>query len=643
MNSQIYFENYSPVGDITVLAMCLAIFMLLAGSYLKKNRNSGIFINIVIYLMLAAITDIVHHIAYNRVDGGSYFFVNLLRIIYHGLLFSNLLLYVVYIVALLNLKGPKKTIIMSVSLFLYVSVIFGDLFFTVTGPGFSGDPTIRTYHLVNVFLLGYILFLAIIAYLTVRFGRYLYKRVMFGLYGTIALSFIILVTQARHAQNSYTVVSFLPPTVAILYLLHSNPIDARLGAADPKSLEDTINFYRRIKKSFLFASLHIKDLDQESNKMTDDIRDLIRTSSERMFKSGSLYQVSGGHFVFIAGKDRNSSYLENSRITLRSMREKLNMHAYEYLIVVGESIDEISQKNEYISFIRDIERGMNSGDVHLVRQEDVVRFRENEYIRQQMADIYQKKDFNDPRVLAFCQPVFSLKTGRYDTAETLMRLCLPETGIISPDKFISSAEENGYIHVLTDIILKKTCDEIGRLINEGYEFKRISVNLSILDLREEQLSEEIKKIIKNSSIPADRIAFEITESQSEYDFNMVKKKISELKQHGIKFYLDDFGTGYSNMERILELPFDIIKFDRSLVLASDASERSEKMVGSLAGLFAQLDYAVLYEGIEDQKDEERCRQMSASYLQGYKYSKPIPIKELRNFFARKISGAGQEK
>lgn len=70
------------------------------------------------------------------------------------------------------------------------------------------------------------------------------------------------------------------------------------------------------------------------------------------------------------------------------------------------------------------------------------------------------------------------------------------------------------------------------------------------------------------------------------------------------------------------------------MLASDANERSEKMVGSLANMFAELNYSVLYEGIETAGDEERCVNMSASYLQGYKYSKPVPITELRNFFSK---------
>ena len=100
------------------------------------------------------------------------------------------------------------------------------------------------------------------------------------------------------------------------------------------------------------------------------------------------------------------------------------------------------------------------------------------------------------------------------------------------------------------------------------------------------------------------------------------------------FYLDDFGTGYSNMERIMELPFDIIKFDRSLVSASGMDERSENIVQSLARMFKDMKYSVLYEGIEDEKDEERCRGMSATYLQGYKYSRPVPIEKLREFIPK---------
>ena len=218
-----------------------------------------------------------------------------------------------------------------------------------------------------------------------------------------------------------------------------------------------------------------------------------------------------------------------------------------------------------------------------------------------------------------------------------MRLKLPDIGMVFPDQFIPIAEEHGYIHVLTEIILKKTCDEIKRLIAEGYDVNRISVNVSVLELRDEEFIKDVDKIIGDSDIPNGKVAIEITESQNDSDFMLMKNKIEELKDRGIKLYLDDFGTGYSNMERIMELPFDIIKFDRSLVLASDSDERSEKMVGSLASMFTELNFSVLYEGVENDVDERRCINMSASYLQGYKYSRPIPIYELNKFFS-KVAG-----
>ena len=114
----------------------------------------------------------------------------------------------------------------------------------------------------------------------------------------------------------------------------------------------------------------------------------------------------------------------------------------------------------------------------------------------------------------------------------------------------------------------------------------------------------------------------------------MKKRIDVLHEEGICFYLDDFGTGYSNMERILELPFDIIKFDRSMVIASGQDTRSEHIVEKLAKMFSDFKYSVLYEGVENNEDENRCLSMSATYLQGFKYSKPIPIDQLQAFLTK---------
>ncbi len=237
-------------------------------------------------------------------------------------------------------------------------------------------------------------------------------------------------------------------------------------------------------------------------------------------------------------------------------------------------------------------------------------------------------------MLVYCQPVLNILTQKYDTAEALMRLQLPQVGMVYPDQFIPLAEADGCIHTLTEIILHKTCKMIKRLAEAGCRFERVSVNVSAMELKSEGFCRDITGIIQDCGVTGDKVALELTESRSDSDFLLMKSKISDLRAQGIKIYLDDFGTGYSNMERIMELLFDIIKFDRSLVIASGENPRSEKLVESLASMFASLDYSVLYEGVESESDEKLCRDMGASYLQGYKYSRPIPIEKLESYFEK---------
>ena len=114
-----------------------------------------------------------------------------------------------------------------------------------------------------------------------------------------------------------------------------------------------------------------------------------------------------------------------------------------------------------------------------------------------------------------------------------------------------------------------------------------------------------------------------------------KKVMNELHGLGMKFYLDDFGTGYSNFERIIDLPIDVIKFDRSLTLLAGKNLESRYLVGSFSEIFKKSEYQVLFEGVENAEDERICQDMQAHFLQGYKYSKPIPMEQLTEFLSPK--------
>lgn len=177
-----------------------------------------------------------------------------------------------------------------------------------------------------------------------------------------------------------------------------------------------------------------------------------------------------------------------------------------------------------------------------------------------------------------------------------------------------------------------TLESVTAFTDYRYLFQQLK---SIQELKLESFSDDIRQIIEANGVDPSRIAIELTESKSENDFINMKRVMKELQEQGIKFYLDDFGTGYSNFERIIGLPVDIIKFDRSLTLLAGKSDQSKFMVGSFSEIFKKADYQILFEGVEDEKDELQCMEMNALYLQGYRYSKPIPIEQLKNFLEKK--------
>ena len=633
----VYLNNYTPAADIAAISVCFVISLLLFFSYTRKSTSYRVFLAIIPTLIIACMADIGFHMSLfaRGLDPLTY----ILRCVYHAGLFTVFFLFTLYITIVTRLEKKAQHIILGFSSLLLLAIIIVDVVTSFGGHALSmTDEGVVSSGSV-IFFIGYMLFALTDVMLLGLVRNRLFKRVMYGFYGSVALSFLVLLLQRLSGQSSFTAFSFVFPIIAMFYIMHSSPFDAEMGTVDTAALHDTVRYNREKKIPFIYMSLYMPIFDVEGKQMPESIQALVRHFASSYFRSSILFNVGKGHLILVFPKRRNADYEHRIGKILHAFSEQHRIYQYDYKIVIGENMEEVSRKNEYVSFIRNIHRSMKENTIHRVSPDDLKSFDRSEYILRQLEDIYSTQDLNDKRVLVYCQPVYNIRTGKYDTAEALMRLMLPETGLVFPDQFIYLAEEHGYIHVLTEIILHKTCEEMRRIIGDGYDISRISVNVSMLELKDDHFCEDISGIVTDSGISGDNIAIELTESQSESDFNVMKTKIEELKEKGIKFYLDDFGTGYSNMERIMELPFDIIKFDRSLVLASGSSERSERIVGNLANLFSDLDYSVLYEGVETESDETMCKEMSASYLQGYKYSRPIPIEELRNF-AEKRNKAG---
>ena len=629
----VFLKNYTPAADIAVTAVCYVIFVLMLFSYIRRTKSYRIFRVIVPTLVGASLSNIAFHTLASRSGLG------LPALGFHWLNHFGLLLvfylFVLYICEVTSMTVSHRKMVSRLALFLLIIAAGADVFVSFLGRAVT-DSDLSAMNYSNwIFMGAYIIFAVSCILLMRAVQRRLYHRVMMGFYGSVILSFALILIQGLVSQASFTCLSFLFPVVAMFYIMHATPYDPEMGTIDGSAMEDVVRDFHDKNKPFVYLSVFLPSLDTEEARFPDSIRALIRQITTRYFRNALLFRVGKGHMVMLILKKKNPDYERRIEKVLEAFRDQQRIYRTDYRIVIGESMDVLSRKNEYVPLIRNVQRLMRDETVHRVTMDDLKAHDRSNYILHQLEDIYKTHNLDDKRVLVYCQPVFNLKTGQYDTAEALMRLMLDDIGLVMPDQFIYLAEMYGYIHVLTEIILHKTCEAIRRLNATGYYIGRISVNVSMLELKDEHFCDDISNIIARSGISGNKVAIELTESQNESDFNVMKAKIEELKQKGITFYLDDFGTGYSNMERIMELPFDIIKFDRSMVLSSSANERSEKIVANLAGLFSSLNYSVLYEGVETDQDEDLCRDMSASYLQGYKYSRPIPIADLKKYVPSK--------
>ena len=629
------FDNYTVAGDAAVIAICIVVSILLVTSYVSRIRSLWIFLTIVGQLVVAAGINIAYHVLLANAATASHTWIYVLRIAYHSLMIDLFFLFILYATVASDMDHRKAKITAYVSTLLLMGVIGADIVLTITGNGFHLGADGSVVSRSNVFIVGYLLFMVMLVAVMSHVRLLLSKRVMYGFYGTILVAIVIRLAELRLNQSSLTTMSFVLPVIAMLYIMHSNPYNVSLGAVDKRAFETQVRSLYNRKTPFVFLSLLLLEYEAEGIDYSKEMQMTIRTFANEFFHfhGGGLFQIGSGRLVLIFPKKRNPYYEKKLDEIVEGFKRQYERLRSPYKIVIGESIDEVSRKNEYKTLIKSIERGMKENTLCRVGQDEIDRFERDAYILQELTDIASRQDLNDPRVLTFCQPVYNLRTGTFDTAEALMRLHLDETGIVLPEDFIPMAEENGYVHILTMIILNKTCRAIRVLTEEGYKVERISVNMSALDLKNDDLCNMVEEILNAEHVSTSKIALELTESSSEADYRVMKEKLEALHDKGIKFYLDDFGIGYSNMERIMKLPFDIIKFDRSLVTACATDKRSERIVGNMATMFKNMGYAVLYEGVENDKDEQRCKDMSATYLQGYKYSKPVPIEQLRDYLA----------
>ena len=234
------------------------------------------------------------------------------------------------------------------------------------------------------------------------------------------------------------------------------------------------------------------------------------------------------------------------------------------------------------------------------------------------------------RVEVFLQPVFDSRTRKMVAAEALARIRDANGHIIPPDMFIPIAEKGGYINRLGDQVLEKVCVFIKRHDMDGMGLKWINVNLSPLQCMRRDLPERFAEILQRHQVPVERIHLEITE-QSMIDYSMVQRQVQSLQKDGFLFVLDDYGSGYSNLTRIKHYPFINIKLDMEVVW--DYFRDPDSLLPTILQGFKRMNLTITAEGIESLEMADALTAIGSDFLQGFYFSKPLPMKEFEEKYA----------
>ena len=224
----------------------------------------------------------------------------------------------------------------------------------------------------------------------------------------------------------------------------------------------------------------------------------------------------------------------------------------------------------------------------------------------------------------FFQPLVEPVTERINGAETLLRWKGEVIQDSYPAEFIDILEETGYIRQVGLWVMEQTFLQ-KKAWEEKYGNLQLSFNVSYQQFMDQDFAAKVIKKANEIGVDKESVIIELTESCQVKDPESLANVFEELEKEGFKLALDDFGTAYSTMEMLRKLPVDYIKIDHSFVreLADEGHEDDYIIVDELVRLSNRLHHGAIIEGVENQSVVERLKDVNASLLQGYHYSKPV--------------------
>jgi len=240
----------------------------------------------------------------------------------------------------------------------------------------------------------------------------------------------------------------------------------------------------------------------------------------------------------------------------------------------------------------------------------------------------------------FYQPIVGVRDAIPVGAEALVRWHHPQRGLVAPAEFVGAAESTGLIVAIGDWVLNEACRQAQdwrqtQTIDDAFY---VSVNLSLRQLAEPKVTDDVARALRQSGLPPSALVLEITETALMLDFDAGLARLQALKDLGVRLALDDFGTGYSSLNRLRSLPIDIVKIDKSFIDEVGREGQDRALVQSIIHFTHALGMTSVAEGVEKPDQYDALGELGCDTIQGYLFARPQPAVDTGRTLLRLAAG-----
>lgn len=234
------------------------------------------------------------------------------------------------------------------------------------------------------------------------------------------------------------------------------------------------------------------------------------------------------------------------------------------------------------------------------------------------------------------QPQIIADTGELYGFEALARWSDPEHGAVPPGRFIPLAEEIGEIENIGRWVVREACRQLAEWRAMSLDVPTLSVNLSALHFRSNQLPDQVSEAMMEFAVPGDQLTVEITESMMMEQDEEILTRIGILRNMGVGLSVDDFGTGFSGLSRLVSLPVTELKIDKTFVDRCLTEKRIQSLLEAIISIGQRLNLVVIAEGVETKAQFDMLRSVQCPVIQGYYFARPIPAEDVPDWMIRAL-------